>query len=364
MSNEQTNNPQDTLTQIVRLSLELDIKACALYGKFASTAPSADLRDFWAKMSKEEASHVRFWKKTLLLAEKGQLPQIFDIPENIRREIQYAADKSDELISNDSLSGANIEESFLAAFRMEFYNLHQGLAPLFSVMTIVAPGENPDDSYSEHLNRFVGMFSLHCGGKSPGMQLMGEVIQRLWQDNRFLSRQCYMDDLSGLLNRRGFFNAALPLFELAKRNARAVGVILADIDDFKKINDTFGHQVGDEVITALSSTLKSSVRNSDLVARYGGEEFIVFCPEIEKGASQSVAEKLRFAVHEMQTNAGTISISLGAAESLPSGNDSAAELLACMIKAADDCLYQAKRSGKNRAICRLLNEEESDDKKQ
>lgn len=338
------------IIEIVELCLGIDIHAFSFYKKLSDSSENPELIKFWSMISDEEKTHVDFWKNTLDFAKKGMLPQIFDNPDEIRGYIQNAAEKIEYIVSDKDVDGKKVTESFLTAFHIEFYCLHPALIPLFNVMSILSPENNPNDLYDEHIMNFLEMFIKYCGHEKAEMQLLAEIIQRLWYNNRTLSRQCYMDELTGLMNRRGFFNMVEPLMELAKRNRKTIAVMLADIDDFKKINDTFGHLSGDMALTQIAEVFKSSFRASDLISRYGGEEFIVFCPEITPGAAEALAEKFRKAVREIPFHDTVLSISVGVVEAIPAQNCDCSAEFKQLTRMADTLLYQAKNSGKNKTV--------------
>lgn len=153
------------------------------------------------------------------------------------------------------------------------------------------------------------------------------------------------DPLTSLLNRRGFLAAFRPRQKLYERKQQPYGILFLDIDFFKKVNDTYGHDIGDLVLKQLAKILRSQLRSSDLVARWGGEEFIVVVGESDKEAVLKVAEKLRKAVEEFsEKNLPKFTISIGLA--MADGNKDFDTLL----KEADEALYKAKESGRNRVV--------------
>lgn len=158
------------------------------------------------------------------------------------------------------------------------------------------------------------------------------------------------DSLTGLFNRRHMMDWGERELKRCLRFERPFSVIIGDIDWFKKINDTYGHRVGDEVIQAIGKLLKSSVRTIDIVCRYGGEEFVILLPEINgKGAAEIVCARISKQLNEtpFSTSAGIlkVTLSLGVAENQGKSSD-----LALLIHRADVALFEAKRAGRNRAV--------------
>lgn len=167
---------------------------------------------------------------------------------------------------------------------------------------------------------------------------------------QFLEELATHDPLTGLTNRRALDAALLREVRRARRGERTCGVIMLDIDHFKRVNDTYGHEAGDRVLVALARVLQRGVRDEDVVARFGGEEFVIILPEASLAETTRRAEELRTAVTLLLPSAieplPPVTISLGAAV-FPDHGASGAEVL----HAADAALYEAKAQGRNRAIC-------------
>jgi diguanylate cyclase (GGDEF)-like protein len=162
-----------------------------------------------------------------------------------------------------------------------------------------------------------------------------------------VQRQAITDDLTGLVNRRRFMSALDSEIERASRLGSELTVVLADLDDFKRVNDAFGHHAGDDVLRAFAELVRSHVRDVDVPGRIGGEEFAILLPETSTADAAIVAERMRHSlslvsipVAEDQTV--RVSSSFGVAELTPgqSGDD--------LMRAADAALYRAKAEGKNR----------------
>lgn len=180
--------------------------------------------------------------------------------------------------------------------------------------------------------------------------------QDLEQRNAELSQQALHDPLTGVHN-RAYLDAAVQK-EVARccRTAETVGVIFADIDRFKSINDTYGHGFGDVVLKGVAAVLQQSVRSSDTLARYGGEEFVVLVSQPSDVGLQRLCERIRSAV-EAETflcegKPVKVTISLGGCVGVPGRNEE--DLGVRLLKAADEGLYESKHGGRNRSTVRSL----------
>ncbi|MFA6449339.1 MAG: sensor domain-containing diguanylate cyclase [bacterium] len=154
------------------------------------------------------------------------------------------------------------------------------------------------------------------------------------------------DGLTGIFNHRYFQHALDIEIERSKRYSRPLSVILIDIDHFKKLNDTMGHQTGDAALHELAIVVKNQLRNVDTLCRYGGEEFVVILPETDASGGVGAAERIRRAIakHTFRDTAGkafgiTISLGVGTMPPITEKKD--------LVKAADNALYRAKEAGRN-----------------
>jgi diguanylate cyclase (GGDEF)-like protein len=182
------------------------------------------------------------------------------------------------------------------------------------------------------------------------MQIEMEAEQRARRhalDLEALKRLADTDPLSGLLNRRSFLAAADEAFDYYKRYGRGIGVLVVDIDHFKRVNDAHGHAAGDAVIRNVGQHLAAAVRGTDRVARFGGEEFVVLLREIGADGVIPLAERIRSeilgSVVIFEGKAITVTISLGGALIEPADRD-----IQDLIERADLALYEAKADGRNR----------------
>jgi diguanylate cyclase len=173
-------------------------------------------------------------------------------------------------------------------------------------------------------------------------------IAQLEQELSEVSELVHQDQLTGALNRRGLDEAFERESTRVDRNHTPLCVALLDIDDFKRLNDTLGHQVGDKALVHLCNMIKETLRPSDAVARYGGEEFVIVLPDIAAEEASGIVERLqreltkRFFMHENERVLVTFSAGVAQREEAEPQDE--------VIGRADKAMYQAKRTGKNRVV--------------
>ncbi len=159
------------------------------------------------------------------------------------------------------------------------------------------------------------------------------------------------DQLTGLHNRRYMSRHLDTLIASARKSGKPVAFVIMDIDFFKSVNDTYGHDIGDEVLREFASRISANVRGIDLACRYGGEEFVVVMPDTDVPFACAVAERLRKSVESnafaISRDPGTLNITVSIGIAGSEGNNDSAEAL---LHRADQALYRAKREGRNRVI--------------
>jgi diguanylate cyclase (GGDEF)-like protein len=170
--------------------------------------------------------------------------------------------------------------------------------------------------------------------------------------NRALSALVSLDGLTGIANRRSFDGALGRAWDRARRTHTALGVLMIDVDHFKRFNDSHGHQAGDEILRRVAQAVQAAVlRPDDVAARYGGEEFAIVLPLAEGEAARVVGERVRHNVRALalpypEAPKGIVTVSVGVASARPEPGLSEASILA----AADQALYKAKHDGRDRVV--------------
>jgi two-component system, cell cycle response regulator len=160
--------------------------------------------------------------------------------------------------------------------------------------------------------------------------------------------QASHDSLTGLWNRAAILDILRRELDRSSREHSAVGVIISDLDDFKQINDRFGHLVGDAVIRDAAATIGLSLRSYDSAGRYGGEEFIIVLPGCDKITSAEPAERMRSAIADRCVSSSGSGVRYTMSFGVTALERGEFRLLDSLIREADEALYQAKRAGKNR----------------
>jgi diguanylate cyclase (GGDEF)-like protein len=172
--------------------------------------------------------------------------------------------------------------------------------------------------------------------------MLGLIITTIKRGEKFriLSE---IDTLTGIYN-KGKFNKVLDEeLKKVRRYKRPLGLILFDIAHFKKINDTYGHQVGDYVLKTVAKIVKENIRDTDIFARWGGEEFVILAPETDINGLKILAEKLRKAIEDYSFDrVGKVTASFGITEAVPE------DTVDSVVRRADEALYAAKERGRNR----------------
>jgi len=225
--------------------------------------------------------------------------------------------------------------------------------------SVVVRMKKKDGSFAWMENRAHLVRDGVTGEPTEWVVMMRDISDRKAYEEK-LSALAHTDSLTGLANRRAFDEALNREWKRTLREGSQISLLLLDIDHFKRFNDQFGHQVGDDCLRAVASATARAVRSTDLVARYGGEEIAIILIGTGSSDAINVAEKIRRAVEELQlshdfsaTTASKITVSVGVATAL-SRDGGTMRMPECLLQAADAALYKAKHLGRNRTSTAML----------
>jgi diguanylate cyclase (GGDEF)-like protein len=177
-----------------------------------------------------------------------------------------------------------------------------------------------------------------------------DLQDRLLAAQERLRIQAMYDALTGLWNRRAIFEALARELDRARRQQSPLAVVMIDLDHFKRINDTYGHLAGDDVLREAAQRLRETVRSYDFVGRYGGEEFLIVAPGSESSRAMDLAERIRrlFADNPIRLSTAAIPVTLSLG--VVCLQDGQAAEISKVLSAADDALYSAKGGGRNNSV--------------
>lgn len=288
----------------------------------------------------DPSSRIKLLNFLMVLIEKGAA---FDWEINVPRDGKQATFSLAGVVDKESLMviGGHTPEGTLVLCEeiVKINNEHVN-----ALRAVIKEQVEPSRSQQQNLNLFDEISHLNNELMNVQRELAKKnaELERLYAEVQRLS---VIDPLTDVYNRRGFFDLADREVTRAKRYGNPVSVILFDLDHFKKVNDTYGHPVGDIVLAETAARCRKHLRNVDILGRYGGEEFSVLLPETNLDQARIVADRLRVIASQPIDTGETsllITISLG----LTALDDEKADLQ-ILLQRADGALYQAKDSGRN-----------------
>jgi len=188
-----------------------------------------------------------------------------------------------------------------------------------------------------------------CPVKAPDCSWL-EELESLRQENQLLSEHAHVDNLTGLYNQRYFTSSIQIEMERTRRTGKPTSLIMLDLDRFKKLNDTWGHENGNKALKQTADLLHDSMRQLDIVCRYGGEEFIIILPATHLRQAVMVAERIRSSLDATPLVIDDQSIEVTASFGVDSLHASELMSAADFVHSADSYLYKAKEAGRNQ-VC-------------
>jgi diguanylate cyclase (GGDEF)-like protein len=287
---------ENILLDIIHQCMLIDKLSVEFYNRLTAAGGSASLKRFWGKYAAQEETHEDYWTQLACYAEKRELPQVFADPDSVYEDLQRRAENIKGLTA-EAQAEMTPAQAFSLAYRLETYKLHPAFRTLFRNYYLIAGNPVPDRIQESTILRLSEALKKY-GVTSPEMNLVAEILQLLWEQNKQLAERATQDELTSLLNRRGFMVVGVQMAALARRKQIPLTLLMADINDFRRINEKFGSVKGDELIRVVASLLKRTLRNSDLIARFNADDFTALLPETSLEGGQKVAEKLQKALEK------------------------------------------------------------------
>ncbi len=334
------------MREILELCVRLDTAAATVYKDMSDECAISDLADVFRRMSLEEQQHVEWWVGLRDAWDEGLVPDIAD-EHDLRARLTNVAAAVDEVLREQSTAMLTPDSMLELAAQLEFFMLD----PVFGELTdLMQPGGtiNARDAYGRHVARLVEAIQVHYH-RSSIASLLAAMLTRAYADQVRLAALASRDQLTGLYNRRGLLGHVKQWLSWSERYGRPVAIVLVDVDNFKRINDTYGHQAGDEALIGISRALEAALRSSDVVGRVGGDEFLILTPETDETELVTLMERIVTTVSASPIAAGEetllLSVSVGGAWTAGGAHVETEAAIA----AADRSLYSAKEAGRGRA---------------
>jgi diguanylate cyclase (GGDEF)-like protein len=337
------------MREILESCIRVDVLAEAAYTEMQRRCTDPLVAELCAVMADEEAAHVQWWNELLEAWDDGLLADVWATSDSTVKQLASTIEELERFASSGD-GPLDAETVLTIAARIEFF----ALDPIFAeLLDLAEPGiaRARHEAYSHHIARLVEALDRTFSPDSLA-GFLSRILKRAERENETLSQYATMDALTGLGNRRALAAQASQWAAWAARYGSAVTFLMIDIDHFKKINDVWGHAIGDDVLVALAGAMRKVLRGADLVARYGGDEFIVLAPELEPEPARVVAQRIVRAARELRIDAGdgkyvTLTVSVGIATAFDPP-DSEPRALDVLLAAADRSLYAAKQAGRDR----------------
>lgn len=325
----QARGAAQKLMSLVRLQIPLPTEQANQTERFLQTHDSLSLPEFWKELN----------QLCQMLQNQGkEMRQSWDEErKTFFRIVGELASQMEEMRQNTGGIGRRLGESIS---RMQESQSMEDLQQL----RILLVREAEDLKVTTH--------QMHVK-LSETQQRLTTTKSRLEEMEAELRRarmESMTDPLTGVLNRRAFEKCVDREFARIQRHQTPLAVVIFDLDHFKKINDTYGHPVGDKVLINVADRAAQTLRQADVIARYGGEEFILLLPDTNREEALRVAQRVREAILKLRFRIKSESEAITVTASFGVSNLQSAMTPTQMIKLADDALYKAKQEGRNRVV--------------
>ncbi len=281
----------EVLMEIIQECMVIDRLTVEFYNRLSASAANPSLKRFWDNLANEGGAHLGYWNQLLAQANAQDLPQVFDDPAQVKAELLARAQNMQSLI-DESEPNLPAGKAFNLAYRLESYKLHPAFRTLFRNFNALVGEPVPETLGDATITRFGEVLRKHSL-VTPELKAIGDTLQIIWEQNRFLAEQSTIDEISLLHNRRGFLIMATQLAFMAKRNKTPLSILMTDITEVKRSVEGRGRMRENDIVKKASVTLRKILRGSDLIGRYGADTFVALLPDTTLDGGQFVAQKIQ-----------------------------------------------------------------------
>jgi diguanylate cyclase (GGDEF)-like protein len=336
------------MREILESCVRIDEAAQAAYLDMQARCTDTDAAALLGHLAAGKGTHAGWWRELVEEWDAGRLADAWPGAANAAEDLEATA-AALALAAASAPGALDAREALLAAARIEFL----ALDPVFAeLIELSEPGlaRTRHESFDAHISALAAALDDRFGPDSPDA-FMATVLRRTRHNNRAATRFAMRDALTGLGNRRALAAQAGQWAAWSARYGGAMSFVLIDIDEFRAVNDEWGHGVGDRVLVALATAITTTVRSADLVTRLGDDEFIVLAPELEPDGAQVLAGRLLATIRALRVPAeGDTYLTLTASAGIATvfdPPDSQPRALDDMLAAADRSLAAAKSAGRD-----------------
>jgi diguanylate cyclase (GGDEF)-like protein len=336
------------MREILESCVRIDESAQAAYLDVQARCTDDAVATLCGYLAADKGTQAQWWRDLVEEWAAGRVPRTWAGEEEVAVDLTAATDEL-AAIAGTASGPLDAQAALMAAARIEYPTLDPVFAELIELSE---PGlaRTRHEAYSHHIDALASAFERTFEPESTEW-LMATVLRRTHRNNLSLSRYSTRDALTGLGNRRALAAQAGQWASWSARYGGAMSFVLVDVDEFRIVNDVWGHHVGDRVLVELAKAIRSTVRSADLVTRLGNDEFIVLAPELEPEGARVLADRLLSNIRALRVAAeGDAYLTLTASAGIVTVFDppnSEPRGLDEMLAAADLSLSSAKRAGRD-----------------
>ncbi len=335
-------------SDIIGLCLTIEEDISEIYEKLLNLCSDEKLKNFWQKMGKRGKIHTNYYKKLLKFSDQTIFLHMFSNTVKIKEELTVYKKEIKKILKSDDIDKNN---PFITAYQIEYYLLHPVFETLHNFIKTFFSEISEDESYYNQLD-ILYQKALKSRGENLEISLLGKYLNDIIKKNRELMYQSFFDQSSGVLNIRGFFHNIRPLSFLAMRKKYNVGLLIFDIDQFKKTFKEVSPLEREKIIRLIANRIKTHVRRSDLIGRYGDDKLILYLSDIQENYFEEFSKKIRKSIESEKYLKMEITTSVGGVQSYIT--ESPVKKIDYLFRSAEEALYLAKSSGNKIIISKII----------